>query len=157
MGKSAFEGTRGLFRLAIFLLGAMHCGPKRVDFQLRSPVVDALGVVTCSQDESGNLLLEIGNPWPGQTIATTTRVEFPGRPPFLLPTRSLEKNQTVQLQVPVPDGCQIQPCTVAVVLDHKGEVAEVDEANNRFEFSCRLAPFKLSGKRAASPGGVAGM
>ncbi len=146
MGKKTviFEKIRVLSELATLFLVVANCGTKRVDLYLLSPASNPLEPVTCSQDGPGNLLLEIANPGPGQTIATTTRIEFPGRPPFLLPTRALGSNQTVLLQVPVPEGCRIQPCTVVIGLDHKGEVDDENEENNRVEFSCRLVPFKLS-------------
>lgn len=134
-----FRASMAFALLIVFLAG---CGG-RAHLQLLFPRADQDRLARCRQDTEGHLILEIVNQGGRASIATTTQVEFPGHAPFLVPTRPIPSRQSTEIRVPVPEGCQQQPCTVTVTLDVRGEVGDQSAGDQRFQFRCRLHPFRL--------------
>ena len=93
----------------------------------------------CPADADQRLLITVSNQGKRPAKATTTVLQYEDRPPVHVPTRPIRPAHSETLTVRLPDECLRSACSFEIKVDYKDEVAEKDEANNRFQGPCMRA------------------
>ena len=90
----------------------------------------------CDTDNDGNLVVHVKNQGGVDAGTSSTAVDFGALGTTTVATPAIVAGQTVDVTVPIPDGCFDPDCGFTIEVDFIDEIAEVIETNNSQAGSC---------------------